>query len=454
MQESTIAAIRFGFGPRAKVQPRTPAEVIESLGGSDPMRARFPLPDTKAANALVLEGIQLRRDLRKSVPGAVARDKQKQREWNELRDSIPRRLLARVMDTETPLRERLTLFWMDHFATDLLTQAGAALGASFIDDALRVNMTGRFADMLRAVVTHPQMLRFLDQDRSVGPNSPVGKRRDLGLNENLARELMELHTLGVSASYTQDDVRELAELLTGLRFIPGKGGFRFSANWAEPGAETVLDQSYGGRKKATLTDIFTFLDDVSVHPDTAHHMAHKLAVHFVSDTPERALVDDVAQVWIASGGELKAVYRAFLEHPGAWRPDFTKAKQPFDFLASALLALEMTGEKADALDKRMVQRVVRGPLNVMGQPFMRPRRPDGWPEEVAAWITPIGLGTRLRWAMRMPRELGLSPEDPRSFARRILADTATERTLFAVDGAETATLGVALALLSPEFNRR
>jgi uncharacterized protein (DUF1800 family) len=186
--------------------------------------------------------------------------------------------------------------------------------------------------MLMAVATHPAMLLYLDQAQSVGPNSARGARRDRGLNENYARELMELHTLGVGAVYSQDDVRQLAELLTGLAVDP-VAGFVFDARRVEPGPERVLGRDYAGDG---IEAIRAVLADLAARPETARHLAHKLAVHFVADDPDPGLVTAMEAAFRDSGGDLVAVTAALLAHPAAWAEAAAKARQPFDFVVAAL----------------------------------------------------------------------------------------------------------------------
>ncbi len=195
-----------------------------------------------------------------------------------------RTTFQRAIASRTGFRERLVAFWTDHFTVAANGPVLSALVPDLVENAIRPHVGGRFGDMLEAVTLHPAMLIYLNQVQSAGPNSVAGKRRGKGLNENLAREVLELHTLGVGAGYTQDDVRQLAELLTGLSV--DKSGFTFRSRIAEPGAEVVLGKRYGGGE-ASLGDIRAVLADIAVHPDTARHLARKLIVHFVGgEVPE------------------------------------------------------------------------------------------------------------------------------------------------------------------------
>jgi uncharacterized protein (DUF1800 family) len=296
------------------------------------------------------------------------------------------------------------------------------------------------------------MLIYLDQVVSVGPASRFGQRRGLGLNENLARELIELHTLGVAGSYDQRDVRELAELLTGVN-VGAEGQTVFLPNRAEPGPEVVLGVTHGG-DPARIEHVHAVLDDLAARTDTARHLARKLAVHFVADTPDPRLVEDLAAVWVATKGDLLAVAQALAEHPAAAGPQPGKVRQPFDYLVAALRALGLDGSAVMALPDRDFNRLVMGPLGAMGQTWVSPRGPDGWPEAAEAWITPQRLAARIEWAMQAPARLVPALPDPRSFVEDALAGLADDTLRLAAARAETETEGVGLVLASPAFNRR
>jgi uncharacterized protein (DUF1800 family) len=285
----------------------------------------------------------------------------------------------------------------------------------------------------------------------MGPNSEAAQRRDRGLNENLARELLELHTVGVDGPYTQTDVRELAELLTGLGWNIDRG-VHYRADHAEPGSETVLGTTYPDESR--LSTIRAALDDLAIHPATAAHLCRKLAVHFTSDTPDPAFVTAMTDRYLATGGDLLAVTREMLDHPAAWSPDLTKAKPPFAFLTSAMRALGADPDALTALDQQGVRRLIGNPLNLMGQPWEDPAGPDGWPEEDTAWITPQGLAARIGWAMRMPRQNFDPLPDPRDFVQTALGTAAGDVTTFAASAAESRHEGVGVVLASVDFNRR
>ncbi|MGR3468476.1 MAG: DUF1800 domain-containing protein [Shimia sp.] len=457
MFDPTLAAIRFGCGLSPRVPPpQDAAEMLRRLGGPD--TAARALPMQGQAELLALEDAlvpvnraakrgetRAERDAAKAQGNAMRREQR-----NRATLDLGRRLM-RMATTEDGLRERLTLFWADHFTAfgkDALWRYATEI---YIAEAIRPHVAGRFGDMLKAVVTHPVMLFYLDQRVSTGPNSDAGQRRNgRGLNENLAREVLELHTLGVQGRYTQRDVRELAELLTGLTHRRGQGFF-FRATMVEPGAEQVLGATYAGDDLAAIE---AALDDLATHPDTARHLARKMAVHFVDEEPPEALVDALAQTYANTGGDLLAMTATMLRHPAAWAPELRNVKWPLEFIGSALRALGLRPEDLPPGDHEPWRQWVDNRLSRMGQPWPRPAGPDGWPEEDSAWITPQGVAARIDWAMSAPARLAPALPDPREFAVTALGPMLPAEVAFAARAAETRREGVGLVLSSPAFQRR
>ena len=299
---------------------------------------------------------------------------------------------------------------------------------------------------------HPAMLAYLDQHVSFGPDSSLGKRGKRGLNENFARELIELHTLGVGGSYTQRDVREAAELLTGLTLNKARA-FAFNPAMAQPGAESVLGVSYGSDAVASLSDIEAFLEDLARHPQTLRHVTTKLAAHFVDDDAPSALVADLEATWRDTDGDLAAVTTALVTHPLSRSLPPRKIKPPMIFMASVLLALGLRGGAVGAWTRSDLVRFLESPLKAMGQPFLWPTGPDGWPEDGASWITPQGLSARINWSGWMVRLWGQQIEDPRRFLEATLHGRAGADLRSAVSAAETRPDALMLIFASPDFNR-
>ncbi|MFV2003070.1 MAG: DUF1800 family protein [Paracoccaceae bacterium] len=449
---STLSAIRFGYGLGGNPAPGTAEQILMRLARGDLMAEKFPVVATDDALAQAAEFREMKKAAEKNQGGS---EQTLRRGRDAMRLTGALGLLhgvARILDTDDPFRERLTWFWADHFTAVAKNAAMRAAAPAYVDEAIRPNIGGKFGDMLKAVVTHPFMLAYLDQMSSVGPNSVVGKRRGRGLNENLAREVMELHTLGVGSSFVQADVRQLAELFTGLSFTR-RDAFTFNARMAEPGAETILGKTYGG-DHADLADILQALDDLAVHPDTARHISRKLATNLVADEPDASLVEAMTATYRETDGDLSAIYATMLNHPAAWGPIGGKAKQPFDYIASALLALEISGDELVKMQPRVLRPLLFQALEGMGQPFMSARGPDGWSEAAEDWITPNGLATRIAWAMGVAEHFEARIADPRRFLQNALGDAAGENLVQAVQKTATRRDAAALVLASAEFNRR
>ena len=453
-QFETIAAIRFGYGFSPGEDPvGTVDDILSRLAGPDVVGEALGtvgFKDRRAAHDRFKET----RDRHKKIgmPETRKAKKAAKKARNDIVATDFKLRIVRPVLSHDGFRERLVAFWADHFSVSGQGRFLQLLHGDFVDRAIRPYITGSFAELLTRAVTHPSMLIYLDQVKSFGPNSKGARRKNRGLNENLAREILELHTMGVKGGYSQNDVRQFAELLTGMTVT--KKGADFRPEIAEPGAETVLGKSYGGGLfDARFRHIQAFLNDVAVHPQTARHLARKLAVHFVSDTPDDALLDRLETVFLETGGDLFEVYAALLDHPSSWQDLGQKVKQPFGFVVSGLRALAVSEGVLLALKPAQVRRLLSIPLSTMGQPLRAPPGPDGWPEEAEAWITPQGLAARLQWSLVAGTRFGRRT-DPRDFVEHTLRDVAGDTLRRAVAGSENRAEGLALVLSSPEFNRR
>lgn len=450
VENQTTLAFRFGYGlPLPQGAAEDAGAMIAGLGDADTIAQSYPGIGFTAALPL-LRDVEIARKLQKKDPSKKQQFRGAIRASDRAALEYTKTHFARAIDNPDGFRERLVRFWADHFSTTARKRQLALLPGTLVEDAIRPNVTRRFGDMLKAVTLHPAMLIYLDQVLSVGPGSKAGLKRDKGLNENLARELIELHTLGVDAGYSQTDVRQMAELLTGLAVDPERG-FVFQDRWAEPGAETVLGVSYSGDG---TQPILRALDDLAMRPETAGHIARKLAVHFVSDSPDADLVAHIRAAYLKTGGDLMAVYAALLDHAAAWVPNAAKARQPFDFITASLRGLGISGTALIAVNHKDFTRIIIAPMQAMGQPLQGPPGPDGWPEDAIAWINPAGLAARINWAMDMPAELLPELPDPQTLAMRALGPRASDQLIWAANRAETQREGVGLVLASAEFNRR
>jgi len=356
--------------------------------------------------------------------------------------------LQRAVLADCGITERLVAFWSNHFCISANKGQLARIWAgSFEREAIRPHVFGRFADMLKAVEQHPAMLFFLDNQQSLGPDSRAGLNRKRGLNENLAREIMELHTLGVGGGYTQADVTSLARIITGWTFVGRQGilgepgSFVFNANAHEPGPQQLLGKTYAADG---LAQGEAALADIARHPSTAKFIATKLARHFVADDPPPALVARLADVFTRTAGDLRAVTMALVDSSEAWSAPLTKMRSPYDYLvATGRLLAHVPEDPGPYL----------GGLNVLGQPLWSPAGPNGFADTNAAWAAPEGMKLRLDLAAQLSSRLG-NTIDARDLLELAFADAASPDTRRTIERAESRQQALALLLMSPEFQRR
>ena len=348
----------------------------------------------------------------------------------------------------TGLVERLVAFWSNHFCVSVAKgNILRATAGSFEREAIRPHVLGRFADMLLAVERHPAMLFYLDNAQSVGPESRAGQNRRRGLNENLGREILELHTLGADAGYTQADVTAMARVITGWTFagregrLGEPGTFVFNANMHEPGDEMVaghayLDGGYGQGEAA--------LNDIARAPATARHIATKLVRHFVADDPPPAAIERIATVFRNRDGDLRAVTMALIDLPESWSAPPTKMRNPYDFL---IAAMRLTG--TPLLDPGPI---LNG-LRTLGMPLWEPPGPNGFPDTAGAWASPEAMKLRLDLAAGIAQRTKVAG-DPLALLDAAAGEAASPETREAVARAESRQQALALLLMSPEFQRR
>ena len=457
--DPALAVARFGTGiAPGRPMPRDAAEMVAELSGPDAAAERWPADGFGAVGRAVREDRDLLREAR-AVPRGEARDALLEARKDLRRQTIGRRrarlgaALARRIDAPFGLRERMVAFWADHFTVRGRTPIAQDGVHAHVESFVRPNVGGRFEDLLTSAVLSPMMIDYLDADRSIGPDSPAA-RGGRGLNENLAREVLELHTLGAGGPYGQGDVRALAELLTGLTLDRGLG-VGFDPRRAEPGAETVLGRTYGG-EEARRRPIERLLRDLARHPATARHVSGRMATWFLGTGADGGVAEEMAAVWEGTRGELTLVAAAMLSHPAAWTGP-GRVRPPLDWIAASLRALAVAPGAAAGAAGADVRRLVEAPLRAMGQPWMRAPGPDGWPEADAAWITPPAMAARLSWAMTAPAAMeawmpGGLP-DPRVLAEVATAGRAGSELSFAASAAESRAEGVGLVLSAPEFQR-
>jgi len=354
--------------------------------------------------------------------------------------------LTRYREAPLGLTERLVLFWSNHFSISMKDGMIRMIAGAYEREAIRPHVLGRFSDMLKAVAQHPAMLLYLDNSASVGANSLTGLRNERrGLNENLAREMLELHTLGANGGYSQTDVIALANMLTGWTISSADadgingGRFTFAPADHEPGDQKLLGRMFaeGGLEQGEAA-----LDHLASQPATARHVAFKLAKHFVADTPPPVLVDRLAGCFQETDGDLGEVLRALIASPEAWDEPAGKLRTPQEFL---IAAARLTGRPDEA-------KMAINHLNAMGQPFWNAGSPQGFPDSADQWLSPTGINMRLEVADQIGRiSLSDSPLDLLEAAFGSMVSSETRET---VRRAESRHQAITLLLLSPEFQRR
>jgi uncharacterized protein (DUF1800 family) len=471
-QELTVKGLgRFGLGAHPDSLARIGGGIREFLAeeiSAKPQAGEHLPTSAEALRNLRLEREQIRtlRLAKAETPpiaatGAIAPEPKPgadQAKPNQPSEPI-RRAVREVFQAETlarieaakqapvGFRERLVLFWSNHFCISARKGGGVRIVAGAYErEVIRPHVFGRFEDMLLAAEKHPAMLLYLDNQQSIGPNSRGGQRQQRGLNENLAREILELHTLGVDGGYNQEDVTALARILTGWRFArepsagENEGRFAFNANLHEPGDHKLLGAVYREEDDRQGEDA---LRSLARHPSTARHIAAKLAVHFVADNPDPELISRLERTFLNSGGDLAAVSRALIAAPEAWAGEPSKLRTPYEYLAASVRASGVAMKAPE----------INSALTSMGQPLWSPPGPNGFPSDSAAWISPEGLKARLDFAERFAQAW---PGDvkPVEVAEAILGASASGHTLTAIARAGSRAQGFALLMMAPEFQRR
>jgi uncharacterized protein (DUF1800 family) len=476
-QNSVAAAIavnRFGLGARpgelARVEKDPQGWLQTQLKDSPPV-----LQGLKPSSAILKEALELRRELvdarRDKKDGEV--DSGKALGAALKLPAIYRPIyideafarFSHAVNTDSPFLERITQFWSNHFAVSIDKIAVLGIAGAMEREAIRPHVTGSFTRLLMAVEKHPAMLLYLDNQTSIGPNSRAakfiarrgkGNGRKLDINENLAREILELHTLGVDGGYSQADVTTFAKAISGwsiggedqgrrfarLGLDSGKSGeFFFREVFHEPGAKRLLGKSYGedGVKQGEA-----ILEDLAQRPETARHVSTKLARHFIADDPPKGVVERMTSAWLESRGQLSKVYAALLASPAAWSEPLAKFKTPADYIHSSYRAL--------ALPMRDKRRALQA-FEALGQRNLMPGSPAGWPDTSADWDGSSALLKRIAWADGVSQRMG-DARNARELAPDVLGTTLSEDTSKAISRAESGAQALTLLMASPEFMRR
>lgn len=481
MSITSIAVNRFGYGLRRGQTP--PADPVRSL------RAQFdaydPAPSLLAgredSSDKAGEILELLRQNRRARQRATSNDTAAQMtaigKPGDPFNGLPPEIRSAYLDagkylrrdvalrtnvavqSDTPLIERMVHFWSNHFSVSARKPGTQHQVGNHEFAAIRPHVLGKFSDMLKAAVLHPAMLLYLDQFQSVGPNSTFMQRRGRrgangngprGLNENLAREILELHTLGVDGGYSQGDVTEFARALTGwtvrgLRQIerfaePQDGGAAFVQLAHEPGSRQIMGRNYrdNGPKQA-----LEMLDDLAAHPSTARFIATKLARHFAGDDPPASLVTRLETDFRKTGGNLESLTKTLIDSPECWTEGPVKYRQPFEWLVSVL---RITG--VEGLNDRRIS----GALNEIGQVPWRAPSPAGYDDVEGSWAGPDALFRRVELAERIARNA--PADDIMNRAEAAFPDALTDNTRLWLSRAESGSQALGLLLVSPEMMRR
>jgi uncharacterized protein (DUF1800 family) len=445
---SAQALIRFGLGagPNDQVSSDPRGALKAQLQGPDPgetsgafaglptgLQAEDALhADEKARHALLQQGLPLKGNFKPA--GLDKLDVAAQMGW--------------AVTTPASFRERLVWFWYNHFTVSKFQGETGYLIGPMIREAIRPHVNGNFTDMVLAVERHPAMLQYLMNAQSIGPDSPLGLKTGKGLNENLGRECMELHTVGLAAGYSQTDVTNMAKILTGWSVAGTAGGgdatgFKYRPIVHEPGPQTVMGQTFDGGERAGI-DALTYL---SRYPTTYQLLAAKLVTHFVADDPPPDAVAQIANVLRETGGDLGAASAALVDLPDAWSP-LTKLKTPFDYVLSAVRAAP-----PQATDRPINYPVI---MNQLGQPLWGAPLPNGWSDQAAVWSGSDAIIARIGWAYTYAArfdngDMGVQPADIAGVALGPLLRPATSA---AIANAGSRREAITMLFTSPEFERR
>jgi uncharacterized protein (DUF1800 family) len=449
--DTLIATSRFGLGP-------TPADIARASFDSkkwlhNQINVDQNLPKIFASqpnSAALLKETYSIRALKERDTKKDSRQKMRRRFNQALRTR-----LTHQVQTDQPFAERLVMFWSNHFTVSRTRGLIGPAIPAYENEAIRPFIFGRFEDMLLNVVQHPCMLIYLDNISSIGPNSKQGARRGKDLNENLAREILELHTMGAQGGYSQNDVTNFAKILTGWtverqrknpkRQITLPGQFYFNTRIHEPGSQELLGKTFNQSGKQQGIQA---LKEIARHPSTANFIATKLVKHFVDDDPPKKDIERISSIFMKTNGDLAAVSRALINLESTWKMNGSKVKSPEEMIISTLRALHH--DTPVTLPKRQL---LFQALKSMGQEVFHAPSPAGWPDEAKAWIAPESLSHRIEWVREFSRHS--SPEiRPLDIFENTIAPIASNETRKLIRGAPSREDGLALIFSSPAFQRR
>jgi uncharacterized protein (DUF1800 family) len=443
-QQALVAFQRFGLGAK----PGGPAKI-----GRNPKRAIEAEVQTRDI-AVISDP---------ALPNYRRACAESQKDFSRAEDLRQMELNARIdkqMSVEIGFVERLVVFWANHFSMTV-NKSGAVRGTigQWERDVVRANVLGKFSDMLHGTFEHPAMLSYLDNDDSIGPNSPTGKQWGAGFNENLAREAMELHTLGSDGGYTEEDVSAFANILTGWSYVRGwesdghhnggtkrnRGQFIYRSTWHEPGPITLMGRTYAALGKRQAMRV---LNDLAAHPATAEHIAFKLVRHFITDEPTPDMVEPLKQRFLNSGGNLKVMSLALLNLPEAWSAPLTKLRTPY----------EMSVAQYRALGRRYKDDQIWSfsePLKALGHMQWESPSPEGYADDTPKWLSPDAMRLRLDTAQyRNWSTVGNYEGNVVRLADRLFNTALSRETRERIGGIGNNNNALTILFTSPEFQRR
>ncbi len=478
---TTLRALNgFGFGARTgdgrRVNDPRGWLRAQLQGGAPILRAPI-----EASPSAIAEAVHAFRTIGQAGAQQQQARQQARRRLVEIAAAESRAALTERVTTDRPFVERLVSFWSNHLCVSVGAKVLVApVAGSYEREAIRPHVLGRFEEMVLASAKHPAMLVYLDNLQSIGPNSRGGqfsgrgRGQPRGLNENYARELLELHTLGVDGGYAQQDVQELAKILTGWTVsgllrggrpldsargrqgMPQRGrrvltqtqadpdgfiGFAFQESLHEPGAKTVLGAKYN---EAGEDEGERVIRALCHHPSTSRFVATKLVKHFVSDEPPAAAVDRIARVFRDTRGDLRAVSLALVDLPEAWSEDARKFRTPQDWLVAVLRAFSATDVSETAMPL----------LRQLRHPLWSPQSPKGFGDTTQEWADPDSLLNRAELARTVARRLRTQRIDPRSLLEVVDVPSADPLRTLLADTSISVDDRIALALAGPAFQWR
>lgn len=364
------------------------------------------------------------------------------------------------MDARVGFVERLVMFWSNHFSMSVRKSSVVQGTIGQMErDVIRKHVLGNFSDMLTGVLTHPAMISYLDNDDSIGPNSEYGQQRGVGFNENLARETMELYTVGSGGGYTEEDVTNFSLILTGWSYVRNweadnkynggnnrnRGKFIYRSNWHEPGSIKLMGKKYRAKGRKQGLEV---LKDLAIRPETAEHIAFKLVRHFITDEPTPAMVEPLKKKFLSTDGDLQAVSRELLRLPEAFTAPLTKLRTPHELAIAQFRALRQRYRDDEYWS-------FVSPLYAMGNMPWEYLTPDGYPDETLYWLDPDGMTLRLDTAYYAGRVYDDRIKTaPVKLARDLFGGVLTRDTRERVEAASSIANGLAMLFCSPEFQRR